>query len=112
MPGSQTTPATATGKPSGLGAAEAARRLTADGFNELPQRTQSGLLALLAEVVREPMFLLLLAAGGIYLLLGDIGEALMLLGFVLAVIAITVVQTRRTERVLAALRDLSSPARW
>ena len=96
-------------EPSGLSAAEAARRLAADGFNELPQHTRSPLLGLLAEVVREPMFLLLLAAGGIYLLLGDIGEALLLLGFVLVVIAITVVQTRRTERVLAALRDLSSP---
>jgi hypothetical protein len=39
-------------------------------------------LRLLAEVMTEPMFLLLVACGAIYLLLGDRGEALMLLGFV------------------------------
>ncbi|MFM8933789.1 MAG: cation-translocating P-type ATPase, partial [Gemmataceae bacterium] len=47
--------------------------------------------------------------GGIYLLLGDVGEALMLLGFVFVVLGITLYQERKTERALEALRDLSSP---
>ena len=55
------------------------------------------------------MFLLLVACGAIYLLLGDRHEAAMLLGFVLVVIAITFIQQRRSERSLEALRDLSSP---
>ena len=55
------------------------------------------------------MFLLLVACGAIYLALGDRHEALMLLGFVLVVIAITYVQKRRSEQSLEALRDLSSP---
>ena len=55
------------------------------------------------------MFLLLAACGGIYMLLGDVHEALMLLGFVFVVVGITFFQDRRTEMSLDALRDLSSP---
>ena len=60
-------------------------------------------------VVREPMFLLLVACGTLYLILGDIQEAIMLLGFVLVVMGITLYQERKTERALEALRDLTSP---
>ena len=55
------------------------------------------------------MFLLLVACGAIYLLLGDLQEALILLGFVLLVAGITLYQERKTERALEALRDLTSP---
>jgi Ca2+-transporting ATPase len=59
--------------------------------------------------MREPMFLLLVAAGAIYLALGDVNEALVLLASVFVIIGITVYQERKTERALEALRDLSSP---
>ena len=55
------------------------------------------------------MFVLLVAAGSLYLVMGQLGDALMLLGFVFVVMGITVIQERRTERALEALRDLSSP---
>jgi Ca2+-transporting ATPase len=61
------------------------------------------------EVLREPTFMLLCAACGIYLLLGDVHEALVLGAFVVLDVAITVIQERKTERALEALRDLSSP---
>ena len=93
----------------GLSQAEAQRRLRTDGTNELPAATQRNILAIMLEVLREPMFLLLVSAGAIYLLLGDISDALMLLGFVFVVIGITVYQEYKTERVLEALRDLTSP---
>lgn len=93
----------------GLTALEAAERLARDGPNALPVSKPRGFLRLLIDVVAEPMFLLLVACGAIYMLLGDRQEALMLLGFVFVVIGITFVQQRRTERSLEALRDLSSP---
>lgn len=93
----------------GLTSSEARERLETDGPNELPVSVNRGAWGLLREVVLEPMFLLLVACGAIYLALGDRHEALMLLGFVLVVIAITYVQKRRSERSLEALRDLSSP---
>ena len=60
----------------GLSAAEARRRLQRDGPNELGPARRRTAWRIGLEVAREPMFQLLLAAGVIYLLLGDIGEAL------------------------------------
>ncbi len=82
--------------PRGLSHQEAAERLARDGPNQLPGSAPKSLLAIVREVLTEPMFLMLLAAGGIYLALGDRGEALFLLGFVFVVIGITLVQERRT----------------
>lgn len=93
----------------GLSEQEAAARLARIGSNELPSRGRGGILRAALDVVREPMILLLLAAGGIYLFLGDRREALVLLFSVLVVIAISLFQNRRAENALRALRDLSSP---
>jgi Ca2+-transporting ATPase len=93
----------------GLSDDEAARRLAQEGYNELPSAKPRGLLAIALSVVREPIFLLLIACGVVYLLLGDAREALMLLGFVFVVMALTLFQERKAERALEALRDLSSP---
>src|SRR5664279_3411739 len=93
----------------GLSEAEATLRLQQHGYNELPSSKSRSILATAWDVVREPMFLLLLACGTIYLTLGDVQEAVMLLGFVFVVLGITLYQERKTERALEALRDLSSP---
>ena len=93
----------------GLSAAEAARRLATEGPNLLPGSAPKSTLAIVRDVVTEPMFLMLLAAGSIYLALGDRGEALFLLGFVFVVIGITLAQERKTQRALESLRDLSAP---
>jgi len=94
---------------SGLNEDDARRRIAADGPNEIASQEKRGLFAIVIEVAREPMFLMLVAAGALYLVMGSPGDALMLLGFVFVVMAITIVQERRTERALDALRDLSSP---
>ncbi|HUV99308.1 MAG TPA: cation-translocating P-type ATPase [Gallionella sp.] len=94
---------------SGLSAAEARQHLAASGYNELDSPHPHRLWHSVGEVLREPMFLLLIAAGGIYLLLGDVQDALMLLFFVVLIIVLTVFQKHKSERVLEALRDLSSP---
>ena len=93
----------------GLSSAEAAARLAAEGPNSLPAAERRNLLAIVLGVLREPMFLLLVAATAIYLVLGDVQEALVLAASILAVVAITVAQERKAERALEALRDLSSP---
>jgi Ca2+-transporting ATPase len=93
----------------GLTSKEAAARLAADGPNALAQDERRTPLRLVVDVLREPMFLLLLASATLYFVFGDVREALTLLGFVVVMISITVVQEGRTERALDALRDLSSP---
>ena len=93
----------------GLSDAEAAQRLISEGYNELPSDRRRSILAIAFEIIREPMFLMLVACGVLYLVLGDMKEAMMLMGFVFMVIGITLYQERKTERALEALRDLSSP---
>lgn len=93
----------------GLSSAEAKRRQQEEGPNTLPTQEKHGLWAIIWDVMKEPMFLLLVVAGALYLLMGEPKDAAMLLGFVFVVMGITIVQERRTERALDALRDLSSP---
>jgi P-type Ca2+ transporter type 2C len=93
----------------GLSEDDARSRLQQDGPNELPVQQERNLFAIVLEVLREPMFLMLIAGGAVYLLLGEPADALMLLGFVAVVMTITIFQARRTEHALQALRDLSSP---
>ena len=93
----------------GISDVEAATRLSSEGPNELPSSKPRNIFSIAIGVVREPMFMLLVAGGVIYLLLGDVQEALLLLGFVFVVIGITLYQEQKTERALEALRDLSSP---
>ncbi|MBN1524555.1 MAG: cation-translocating P-type ATPase [Spirochaetales bacterium] len=94
---------------SGLSETEVLRRRKEDGFNELPSAKKKSIFHIVFEVMKEPMFLLLVACGGLYCILGDIQEAVMLLGFVGVIIGITVYQEGKTEKALSALRDLSSP---
>lgn len=93
----------------GLSYGEVSKRLAQEGYNELPQDQERGYLSLLLSLVQEPILLLLIGAGLVYFLLGDIQEALLLLLFVFIVIGITVYQEHKTERALSALRQLSSP---
>jgi Ca2+-transporting ATPase len=93
----------------GLSQEEAAARLAREGPNELPGRGHRSVIGIAASVLREPMLLLLLVAGGIYLLLGELSDALILLVFIGITIGIAVIQEVRTERAIEALRDLSMP---
>lgn len=95
--------------PTGLSEAEAAARLAGEGPNELPSPDRRTLFGIVLEVMREPMLALLIGGGVVYLALGDFKEAVILLVFASLSIVITVVQESRTERVLEALRDLTSP---
>jgi class 3 adenylate cyclase len=92
------TPSMVTDSSSGLSEREASERLAREGFNEIPSSDRSGLLRAAGDVLGEPMFLLLLACGGIYVLVGDLHEALILLGFVVLVAAITLYQVIRPHR--------------
>ncbi|MDD5660768.1 MAG: cation-translocating P-type ATPase [Candidatus Omnitrophica bacterium] len=88
---------------------EALENLKKYGYNEIPSQKKRNIIFIFLGVVKEPMLLLLIAAGLIYLFLGEASDALMLLAFVLVVVGITFYQERKTERTLEALSELSSP---
>lgn len=93
----------------GLTQEQAAARLEAEGPNELPSAKPRSFLAIAWEVLREPMILLLVTAGVIYLILGEPRDSLVLLLSIFAILGIDLYQQNKTERALEALRDLSSP---
>ena len=93
----------------GLSEEEASDVLKKEGYNELPFQKKQSLFSILFNVLKEPMLLLLLVAGLIYLFLGEVRDALILLVFVFVVVGITFNQERKTERALEALKNLSSP---
>jgi P-type Ca2+ transporter type 2C len=94
---------------SGLSEQEALERLKHDGYNELSSARSRGILLIAWETIQDPIFLLLVGGGIIYWILGDLQEALILLGFVAFMMAIGLYQEGKTEHALEALRDLSSP---
>lgn len=93
----------------GLSQEEAAQRLLADGANVLPGEQPKRLAAIVQETLKEPMFMLLLAAAVLYGVLGDWQEGAMLMGLVVVVLGLTLYQEGKTERATNALRQLSSP---
>ena len=95
--------------PSGLSQAEAERRLQCEGPNALPSPEHRNIFGIAKEVLEEPMLLLLLLSGSLYLIFGDFKEGLLLFLFALLSIIITIVQETRTERILDSLRTLSNP---
>lgn len=93
----------------GLSQAQVQEKQKREGLNELPSSKPKGLFTIAWGVVKEPMFLLLVACGTLYLILGDVQEGLMLLGFVFVIMGIEFYQERKTEKALDALKDLASP---
>jgi len=93
----------------GLTEADVKLRQNRDGLNELPTGKKRKIWQILFDVVQEPMFMLLLVCGLLYLFLGDIAEACLLLVFVFVIMGITIYQEHKTEGALDALRDLASP---
>ena len=93
----------------GLTSKEAEERPQAEGLNELSSAKPQSILAIAWGVVSEPMFLLLLSCGIIYLLIGNLEDALILLGSVAIIVTMSFFQEKKSERTLEALRDLTSP---
>ncbi len=93
----------------GLTTEEVRQKQVAEGFNELPSSKPKNVLQIALGVIKEPMFLLLVACGTLYLFLGDLTEGLMLLGFVFVIMGIEFYQEKKTEKALDALKDLASP---
>ena len=93
----------------GLSAAEAAALLKTHGPNTLRTMRSRSLLTIALGTLREPMFVFLLVAASLYLVVGDLGEGLFLLGGAAVSVGLVAFQDARSERALAALRELAEP---
>jgi Ca2+-transporting ATPase len=93
----------------GLSSEDAEKKLKEFGYNELPDLTSKTWLDLFKQILREPMFILLISSSFIYMFIGDYREGIILLSTFSIIIFITYYQNLRTEQALRALRKLSSP---
>jgi len=93
----------------GLTSAQALEKSRTEEANSLPSSKPKSFFALALGVIREPMFILLVACGSLYLVLGDFREGIMLLCFVFVIMGIEFFQEKKTEKALDALKDMASP---
>ncbi len=96
-------------KLTGLTPEEVLRSREQSGSNRLYLHPRRPLYRMLAEIVTEPIFMLLLLTCGLYFIIGDTTEAWLMVGAVVFVILIEIVQEFRSEKALAALRDFAQP---
>ena len=93
----------------GLTTKQASEKLLTEGHNILPSSKSKNFFSIAIEVVKEPMFILLVSCGTLYIVLGNMREGLILLGFVFVIMGIEFFQEKKTEKALDALKDLASP---
>ena len=93
----------------GLTEEQVKERQLKNGFNELPKAKSNGFIQQVVGIFKEPMFMLLIICGTLYMFLGDTQEGFMLLGFVFFIMGIEFYQERKTGKALEALKELSSP---
>ena len=63
----------------GLKTSEVNERLKTYGYNELPVAKSKNILHIAVEVMKEPMFILLICCGILYMLIGDYKEGVIML---------------------------------
>ncbi|MBK8085448.1 MAG: cation-translocating P-type ATPase [Devosia sp.] len=97
------------GASSGLSEVEARRRLAETGPNEISEARKRTFRESLVGVASEPVLILLVVAAAVYFVIGDAAEGAMLLVFALFTISLMVLQERRSENALKALRELGAP---
>jgi Ca2+-transporting ATPase len=93
----------------GLSVAEAADRLAQYGPNELPRARRTPLWRLVADQLRDPLILVLLAAVVLTLATGDLADASVIVLVIVVNTTVGVVQEVKAGQAIAALSDLAAP---
>ncbi|MFC6999054.1 cation-translocating P-type ATPase [Rufibacter roseus] len=95
--------------PKGLSEAEAKQRLEAEGYNELKEAEKDSVWKLILETFKDPMVIVLLLAAAVQLVLGEVIEAVIIFAVLVLNAIVSVVQTKKAEGALDALRQMSAP---
>jgi len=93
----------------GLPSAEAAGRLARYGPNELPRARATPAWRLVADQVRDPLILVLLAAAVLTVATGDLADASIIMLVIVVNTTVGVVQEIKAGQAIAALSDLTAP---
>ncbi|KAA8782840.1 cation-translocating P-type ATPase [Paenibacillus amylolyticus] len=93
----------------GLSTSEATKRLESVGYNELKGKDATPIWRLFLENFKDPMVIVLLIAAAVQVVLGHLIESLIIFLVILLNAVISVVQTKKAESSLDALRQMSAP---
>lgn len=93
----------------GLSTEEVIQSRKKNGFNSLEHQDKNHFLASLLEMVKEPMFLLLLTATSIYFITGDYGDGIFMTVAIILVSTISLYQESRSRNAIELLKKLSQP---
>ncbi|HCQ13318.1 cation-translocating P-type ATPase [Flavobacterium sp.] len=96
-------------KITGLSNEEVISSRTKNGSNSLEHQKKNHFLMSLLEMVKEPMFLLLVAAASIYYISGDYGDGIFMTVAIFLVAAISLFQEARSRNAIESLKKLSQP---
>ncbi|SHG19228.1 cation-translocating P-type ATPase [Ornithinibacillus halophilus] len=93
----------------GLSQSEVQSRIEKNGYNEIADKEKVPTWKLFLETFKDPMVIVLLIAAGVQLVLGEIVESIIIFLVLILNSVISVVQTKKAESSLDALRDMSAP---
>ncbi len=99
----------ANGSISGLNKVEVEQSRIKNGLNSIEHEKKNNLLSSIIEMVKEPMFLLLLTAASIYFITADFGNGIFMAAAILLVSAISLYQESKSRNAIEALHKLTQP---
>ena len=94
----------------GLSPKEVKNRQAKDGFNELKEKKKTSTWELFIDTLKDPMVIILLLVAFVQLFLGEFVESLVIFIVLMINSVVAVVQTKRAESSLDALRQMSAPS--
>lgn len=94
----------------GLSPKEVENRQAKDGFNELKEKKKTSTWELFIDTFKDPMVIILLLVAFVQLFLGEFVESLVIFIVLMINSVVAVVQTKRAESSLDALRQMSAPS--
>jgi Ca2+-transporting ATPase len=80
-----------------------------NGSNSLENQNKNNFLTSVIEMVKEPMFLLLMTATGIYFITGDYGNGIFMAVAIILVSTISLYQESKSRNAIESLKKLSQP---
>ncbi|MEI3647254.1 cation-translocating P-type ATPase [Lactococcus lactis] len=94
----------------GLSPKKVENRQAKDGFNELKEKKKTSTWELFIDTLKDPMVIILLLVAFVQLFLGEFVESLVIFIVLMINSVVAVVQTKRAESSLDALRQMSAPS--
>ena len=80
-----------------------------NGVNSLDHQEKNNFLTSVIDMIKEPMFLLLITATSVYFITGKYGDGVFMLAAIVLISAISLYQESRSRNAIASLKKLTQP---